>query len=69
MDSPAAQKRFTESMFYAPSNAKAAIAPEAIQRTAVSSLDKMVPIDWIELAKIRDSVNEQWRRRVIPLSR
>lgn len=67
--SPAAQKRFTESMFYAPTNAKTVIAPEAIKRTAVGSLDKMVPIDWIELAKIRDSVNEQWRRKVIPLSR
>ena len=67
--SPAAQKRFTEAMFYAPSNAKAMIAPEAMQRTAVGSLDKMVPVDWVELAKIRDSVNEQWRRKVIPLSR
>jgi putative spermidine/putrescine transport system substrate-binding protein len=66
---PVAQKRFTEAMFYAPSNAKAVIAQEAMQRTAVGSLDKMVPVDWIELAKIRDAVNEQWRRKVIPLSR
>ena len=66
---PKAQKAFTESMFYAPVNAKANISPEAIQRTAAGSLDRMVPIDWIELAKIRDSVNEQWRRKVIPLSR
>ena len=64
-----AQKAFTESMFYAPSNAKAQISPEVIQRTALNDLDKMVPVDWIELAKIRDSVNEQWRRKVIPLSR
>ena len=64
-----AQKAFTESMFYAPSNSKAQIAPDVIQRTAVNELDKMVPVDWVELAKIRDSVNEQWRRKVIPLSR
>ena len=67
--SPASQKAFTESMFYAPSNAKANISAAAIKRTAVGSMDKMVPIDWVELAKIRDSVNEQWRRKVIPLSR
>lgn len=64
-----AQKAFTEAMFYAPSNAKAQISPEAIQRTAVSQMDSMVPVDWVELAKIRDSVSEQWRRKVIPLSR
>ena len=66
---PAAQKAFTESMFYAPTNAKAQISDAAIARTAVKSMDKMLPIDWIELAKIRDAVNEQWRRKVIPLSR
>jgi len=67
--SPSAQKAFTEAMFYAPSNAKAQISQEAIDRTAVGSLDKMVPVDWVQLAKIRDAVNEQWRRKVIPLSR
>lgn len=64
-----AQKAFTESMFYAPTNAKATIAPSAIERTAVKSMDKVVPIDWLEVAKVRDAVAEQWRRRVIPLSR
>lgn len=66
---PKAQKAFTESMFYAPSNAKAQISEAAISRTAVRSMNKMVLIDWVEIAKIRDSVNEQWRRKVIPLSR
>jgi putative spermidine/putrescine transport system substrate-binding protein len=67
--SPTAQKAFTELMFYAPSNAKAQISQTAIDRTAVGALDKMIPVDWVELAKIRDSVAEQWRRKVIPLSR
>lgn len=63
------QKAFTETMFYAPTNAKAKIDPSAIDRTAVKSLDKVVPVDWIAVAKVRDQITEQWRRRVIPLSR
>jgi putative spermidine/putrescine transport system substrate-binding protein len=64
-----AQKAFTESMFYAPTNSKAQIAPSAIDRTAVKQLDRMIPVDWLGVAKVRDQVIEQWRRRVIPLSR
>lgn len=63
------QKRFTETMFYAPTNAKADIDPAAIDRTVLKSLDKVVPIDWIAVAKVRDKVTEEWRRRVLPLSR
>jgi putative spermidine/putrescine transport system substrate-binding protein len=64
-----AQKAFTEEMFYAPVNAKAQIADSAIDRTAVKSMDKVVALDWIALAKARDGIMEQWRRRVLPLSR
>jgi len=67
--SPEAQKAFTESMFYAPTNAKAQISEAAIARTAVKSMDKVIPVDWIALAKVRDPIMEQWRRKVIPLSR
>ncbi len=67
--SPEAQKAFTESMFYAPTNAKAQIAPAAIDRTAVKFMDKMIAVNWIAVAKIREQVGEQWRRKVIPLSR
>jgi len=64
-----AQKAFTEEMFYAPVNAKAQIADAAINRTAVKSMDKVVALDWIALAKVRDQIMEQWRRKVLPLSR
>jgi len=67
--SPEAQKAFTESMFYAPTNAKAQISEAAIARTAVKSMDKVIPVDWIALAKVREPIMEQWRRKVIPLSR
>jgi len=66
---PVAQKAFTEEMFYAPVNSKAQIADAAINRTAVKSMDKVVALDWIGLAKVRDQIMEQWRRKVLPLSR
>jgi putative spermidine/putrescine transport system substrate-binding protein len=64
-----AQKSFTEEMFYAPVNSKAQISDAAINRTAVKSMDKVVALDWIALAKVRDQIMEQWRRKVLPLSR
>lgn len=64
-----AQKSFTETMFYAPTNAKASISPGAINRTAVNFLDRVVPVDWIAVARVRDQITDQWRRRVLPLSR
>jgi putative spermidine/putrescine transport system substrate-binding protein len=56
-------------MFYAPVNAKAQIADAAINRTAAKSMDKVVALDWIALAKVRDQIMDQWRRKVLPLSR
>lgn len=69
--SPEVQARFTETMFYAPTNAKAidAIPEQAIHRTAANVMDKMIPINWLEIAPIRDAITEQWRREIIPLSR
>lgn len=62
-----AQKAFTEKMFYAPTNQKAQIAPEALARTAASpeNMSRMIPIDWAEIVKVRDQWNNRWRREVI----
>lgn len=62
-----AQKAVTETMFYAPTNPKANVAPEALARTVASParMAKMLPVDWLEVAKIRDKLNEQWRRRIL----
>ena len=62
-----AQKTFTEKMFYAPTNQKAQIAPEALSRTASSpeNIARMIPMDWAELVKVRDQWNNRWRREVI----
>lgn len=66
---PVAQKAFAEAMFYAPTNSKAQVSEAAIARTAVRSMDKVIPVDWITLAKLRDPAMELWRRKVLPLSR
>ncbi len=63
------QKRFSEDMFYAPTNAKVQLEPSAAEKTALMQMDKVVPVDWIALAKIRDAMMDQWRRRVVPASR
>jgi putative spermidine/putrescine transport system substrate-binding protein len=62
-----AQKAFTERMFYAPTNVKAEIAPAALARTASSPENRarMIPVDWTEIAKVRDQWNNRWRREVI----
>lgn len=69
MLSPVAQKAFTEAMFYAPTNRKAQIAPEALARTSAGQMEKVLDVDWLKVAMIRDKVTQEWRRRVIPLSK
>ena len=63
--SPEAQAAFTEAMYYAPVNSKADVSDEARARTAMESLDKMLPIDWGWVATIRDDWNQKWRRQII----
>ncbi len=62
-----AQKAFTERMFYAPTNARAQIAPEALARTAASPefRSRMIPLDWAWMATVRDQWNNRWRREVV----
>jgi putative spermidine/putrescine transport system substrate-binding protein len=62
-----AQKAFTERMFYAPVNMKAQISEAAMAKTAATPERQamMLDVNWIEVAKIREGVTEQWRRRVL----
>ncbi|WP_309082882.1 ABC transporter substrate-binding protein [Chelativorans sp.] len=69
MLSPEAQKAFTEAMFYAPTNSKAQVSPEALERTSAGQMENVLNVDWLAIAEIRDQVTQEWRRRVIPLSR
>jgi putative spermidine/putrescine transport system substrate-binding protein len=63
----AAQKAFTEKVFYGPTNTTAQIAPEALNRTALAPQyrARIVPIDWAEMQKVREAWNQRWRREVI----
>ena len=65
--SPEAQKAFTERMFYAPTNTKAEINPEAAARTSASAANKarVIAVDWNEMVKLRDNWTQRWRREVI----
>lgn len=62
-----AQAAFTERMFYAPTNMKAKVSEAALAKTAASParMAQMLPVDWLEVAKFRESVTQQWRRRVL----
>jgi putative spermidine/putrescine transport system substrate-binding protein len=69
MLSPEAQKAFSELMFYGPTNKKVQLSPAVVSRISPSDMSKVVDVDWLELAKIREKVTQDWRRRVIPLSK
>jgi putative spermidine/putrescine transport system substrate-binding protein len=65
--SQAAQKAFSERLFYAPTNSKAQIEAAALARTAASPeyRARMIPVDWLEIVKVRDQWNNRWRREII----
>ncbi len=69
MLSPVAQKTFAELMFYGPTNKTVQLDPAAAKRISPSDMSKVVNVDWLELAKIREKVTQDWRRKVIPLSK
>lgn len=65
-----AQSRFTEELSYVPTNKNASISEDARKRTATTPerTARMIDVDWIEVAKFRDKITEQWRRNVISRS-
>jgi putative spermidine/putrescine transport system substrate-binding protein len=68
--SPAAQKAFTERMFYGPTNPNAQVDPAALRRTALAPefRQRLVGLDWAEMVRMRDQWNQRWRREVIAAS-
>ena len=62
-----AQKSFAEAMFYIPTNSKVVVSDVA--KTRSGRAPNILPVDWIAVAKVREGITEQWRRKVIPLSR
>ncbi len=64
------QKAFTERMFYGPTNSRAQVSPEAMARTALAPefRNRVIPLDWTEMVRLRDTWNQRWRREVISAS-
>lgn len=65
-----AQKAFTERMFYGPTNPRAQVSPAALGRTALAPefRQRVIPLNWAEMVRLRDSWNQRWRREVIAAS-
>ncbi|WP_426958664.1 extracellular solute-binding protein [Muricoccus radiodurans] len=65
-----AQGAFAERMYYGPVNTKVTLSPEAASRIASQEQRAAwLPVNWLEVARIRDRINEQWRRRVLTAAR
>lgn len=63
--SPEAQAAFAKAMFYAPANSKTQLPEEVASRTAATSMDRMLPMSPLDVAKVRDRIMQEWRRGVI----
>ncbi len=70
--SPQAQKAFSELMFYAPTNHKVVVSEQAKARIPLldhKTMNRLLPVDWLAVAEMRESILEPWRREIIPASR
>ncbi|WP_081803605.1 extracellular solute-binding protein [Halotalea alkalilenta] len=67
-----AQQRFSELMYYAPTNIDAVLDPSVEERVPFlddTQHDKLLPVDWMKIAAARDELLNPWRRQIIPASR
>lgn len=60
-----AQAAFAKAMYYAPSNSKTELPDDVASKTAAKSMDKMIPMSPLDVAKVRDRIMQEWRRGVI----
>ncbi|MCW3475053.1 extracellular solute-binding protein [Limobrevibacterium gyesilva] len=62
------QVKLAHMMYYGPTNRKAVLPPELLERTssAPATLARMVPVDWGYVASVLDQWSGRWRREVIP---
>lgn len=70
--SAAAQKTFSELMYYAPTNKKAVVSEATQGRIPLLNkkvMTKLLPVDWLVVADMREAILEPWRREIIPASR
>jgi len=70
--SPEPQVRLANLMYYAPTNVKASVAPEVAARIPYLSdttKEKLIDVDWVAIADVRNQIVEAWKRQVVPASR
>jgi len=69
---PEPQARLTNLMYYAPTNIKAVVEPQIAARIpylADSARDRLIDVDWVGIADVRNQIVEAWKRQVVPASR
>ena len=70
--SPEAQESFARTMFYAPTNTRAEV--DEATRARIPMMDpeqraRLIPVDWMSIGDMRESMLRPWRRQIIPASR
>jgi putative spermidine/putrescine transport system substrate-binding protein len=63
--SPEAQIAFAKEVAYAPTNMKAVVPEEIAKRTAAGAPERMIAVNALDLAAVRDRIVQEWRRSVI----
>jgi putative spermidine/putrescine transport system substrate-binding protein len=65
--SPEAQAKFTDTMFYAPTNTKAQPSSAALQRTSADpkKVANILDVDWTKVAAKREDWTQIWRRQIL----
>ena len=69
--SPEAQESFARTMFYAPTNTRAEV--DEATRARIPMMDpeqraRLIPVDWMSIGDMRESMLRPWRRQIIPAS-
>ena len=67
--SPEAQESFARTMFYAPTNTRAEV--DEATRARIPMMDpeqraRLIPVDWMSIGDMRESMLRPWRRQIIP---
>ena len=61
-----AQGRLAEQMYYTPTHKNTRLTANAAARVATpAEIDAMLPVNWLEVAQIRDRLSREWRREIL----
>lgn len=69
---PTVQARFSKLMYYAPTNTKTVLDDATQKRIPLLNPElrsNLIPVNWIEIGDIRQTLLEPWRRNVLPAGR